>query len=324
MGPSDLYKVVKEIGKFVRNLQTFSAEATSQFETNMESNLQLEEIRKAQAELNDAFSFRRSINVDADTEAFEVNAQSPRGPTPQDVASTTGAMAAVANEDAPASAAAAAPPAKKKIRRRRVKKKKAIVDPGATTMVASDPTTSLANDVPDLSVDDSLSESEKRMMASIEQAQEELRAEEEEEQAQVDEAEHLTKSDEAEGLLENAKRREAYLERLQSKEEEFTEDKLEASEQEANAARFQAQMSGNWNDQILAKEADLTPVAEIMERLAILEEEKMAADQRLQEEFRLREENEEKFYREKRKLLEEAAAKIQAKAYDIEESTTST
>ena len=161
-------------------------------------------------------------------------------------------------------------------------------------------------------------------MASIEQAQEELRAEEEEEQAQVDEAEHLTKSDEAEGLLENAKRREAYLERLQSKEEGFTENKLEASEQEANAARFQAQMSGNWNDQILAKEADLTPVAEIMERLAILEEEKMAADQRLQEEFRLREENEEKFYREKRKLLEEAAAKIQAKAYDIEESTTST
>ena len=321
MGPSDLYKVVKEIGKFVRNLQTFSAEATSQFETNMESNLQLEEIRKAQAELNDAFSFRRSINVDADTEAFEVNAQSPRGPTPQDVASTAGAVAAVANEDAPASAAAAAAPAKKKIRRRRVKKKKA--DPGATTMVASDPTTSLANDVPDLSVDDSLSESEKRMMASIEQAQEELRAEEEE-QAQVDEAEHLTKSDEAEGLLENAKRREAYLERLQSKEEGFTENKLEASEQEANAARFQAQMSGNWNDQILAKEADLTPVAEIMERLAILEEEKMAADQRLQEEFRLREENEEKFYREKRKLLEEAAAKIQAKAYDIEESTTST
>ena len=36
----------------------------------MEGQLQVEEIRKAQRDLNDAFSFRRSINVDQEEEAF--------------------------------------------------------------------------------------------------------------------------------------------------------------------------------------------------------------------------------------------------------------
>jgi hypothetical protein len=52
-----------------------------------------------------------------------------------------------------------------------------------------------------------------------------------------------------------------------------------------------------------------------MERLAILEEEKNAADARLEEEFLLRTELEEKYYREKRNILEEAAAEVQANAY---------
>eukprot|EP00980_Cylindrotheca_fusiformis_P031772 scaffold26938_cov113-Cylindrotheca_fusiformis.AAC.1 len=78
LGPSDLYKVTKEIGKFVQNVRKFSDEATSTLENSMESQLQLEEIRKAQRELNDAFSFRRSINVEEDSNPFEVNAQSPR------------------------------------------------------------------------------------------------------------------------------------------------------------------------------------------------------------------------------------------------------
>lgn len=52
-----------------------------------------------------------------------------------------------------------------------------------------------------------------------------------------------------------------------------------------------------------------------MERLAILEEEKNAATMRIEEEFRLRGELEEKFYKEKRAVLEDAAAMVQADAY---------
>ena len=52
-----------------------------------------------------------------------------------------------------------------------------------------------------------------------------------------------------------------------------------------------------------------------MERLAILEEEKKASDLRLEEEFRMRGEMEEKFYRQKRELLREASAEVQAEAF---------
>ena len=76
LGPSDLYKLVKEIGKFIQNVRNFSTDLSTTFESNMENTLQLEEIRKAQRELNDAFSFRRSINVDEDSEAFSVQAGS--------------------------------------------------------------------------------------------------------------------------------------------------------------------------------------------------------------------------------------------------------
>ena len=88
------------------------------------------------------------------------------------------------------------------------------------------------------------------------------------------------------------------------------------SESKAEEAdRFAAQLSGQWNESILENEDMLSPLAKIMDRLAILEEEKKAATMRLEEEFRMRGELEEKFYRQKRELLEESAAEIQAKAY---------
>ena len=94
MGPSDLYKLVKEVGKFIQNVRTLGNDATKAFESNMESQLELQELRNAQRELNDAFSFRRSINVDAESEAFSTNAQSPR---PQDdLAAPVAATAAAA------------------------------------------------------------------------------------------------------------------------------------------------------------------------------------------------------------------------------------
>lgn len=78
MGPSDLYKLVKEIGKAVQNFRTLSSEASKTLESTMESQLELDEIRKAQRELNDAFSFRRSINVDQDEEAFTTTTTSEK------------------------------------------------------------------------------------------------------------------------------------------------------------------------------------------------------------------------------------------------------
>ncbi|CAJ1955283.1 unnamed protein product [Cylindrotheca closterium] len=288
LGPSDLYKVTKEIGKFVQNVRSFSADATATLENNLESQLQLDEIRKAQRELNDAFSFRRSINVDSDSEAFEVNAKSPRPEEPEPLAASVSAP----NETGTP---------KKKIRRRRVKKKKAVdEEPFSMENVDSN----ITPNVPDLDMDAEMMESEERMMASLSGANEELRNEQMEDDA--------------------AKLRKERMERLQSgsTESEMAEQEMAAEGYDMPSIpdgvaqnRFQAQLNKNWNEQIMSKEDELGPVADIMKRLAILEEEKIAVDKRLQEEFKLREENEERFYREKRQLLEDAAAQFQTEAF---------
>jgi len=285
LGPSDLYKVTKEIGKFVRNIQSFSTQATATFEDTMESQLQLDEIRKAQRELNDAFNFRRSINVDSDSEAFEVNAQSPRPDTPEPLAAT----------------AAATGEPKKRMRRRRVKKKKTEVEqPFSMENVSSE----ITPNVPDLDMDKDMIESEKRMMESLSAAKDELRDEAVKEDA-------------------TAELRAERLERLQgstptddaSLSAEGYDMSVMSEDAAAAQSRFQEQMSGTWNQQIIEKEDDLGPLSDIMKRIAILEEEKVAADNRLKEEFKLREESEEEFYRKKRELLEDAASKIQSDAF---------
>ena len=322
LGPSDLYKLVKEIGKFIQNFRTFTTEATSSLENNLESQLQLEEIRKAQRELNDAFSFRRSINVDESTDPFEVNVQSERP-------ATTGAGAAVAAATAEAEAAttASGEPVKKKKIRRRVKKKQPVVEeeeepfcvPGEVAK-QSDP----VENIPDLdyspesaAIGDRLQASEDAAMKALEEANEELRREQElSEMAEAKQEATMGDSENEEAAL--AKIRQERIERLKNGQPEM--ERLSAEEELAAENRFQQQLNGSWNDQIVAKTEELSPLAQIMDRLAILEEEKNAADMRLQEEFRMREENEEQFYREKRKLLEDAAAEIQASAYASTES----
>lgn len=329
LGPSDLYKLVKEIGKFVQNIRTFATEATDSLETNFESQLQLEEIRKAQRELNEAFSFRRSINVEADSDPFEVNAQSERAGRDYDLSTSTTMAAsatavaegdsAVATTDAAAAPAAVKP--KKKIRRR-VKRKKVeaeVTEPDrvsfesgdAATATATTASTELANNVPDLNLDDQddmeLSQAEDQAFESMRIAQEELKKEQEEEQ-------------------QREKLRAERLERLEGGQPTTTANgssEKDAAALMAEQSRFQQQLSGNWNDQILENGDTLEPLAGVMERLALLEEEKDAADRRLQEEFKLREENEERYYREKRALLEEAAAQIQADAYNLPSLTAS-
>jgi Sec-independent protein translocase protein TatA len=286
LGPSDLYKLTKEIGKFVQNFRTFTSEATATLETNMENQLQLEEIRKAQRELTEAFSFRRSINVDKDTDPFEVNAQSPRLAVEEEITEVAGVTSTLA------------PHKTKKVRR--VKKKKvdfSPIDIDKSSLDAS-ASTNLANNVPDLDLDDPSSDTADRAMESIQAARDKLAKEQE--VATVEEP--------------IAQRHQERLERLQRAGESSPANGQVAM---AEQSRFQQQLSGQWNNQILTNEEKLDPLATIMQRLAVLEEEKVATDLRLQEEFRLREENEERFYREKRQLLDEAAAnaKVQASSY---------
>lgn len=299
LGPSDLYKLVKEVGKFVQNFRTFTTEATASLETNLESQLQLDEIRKAQRELTDAFSFRRSINVDEDMDAFEVNAKSPRMDSTEVAFGTGAATTLVGSGDESSSSEASSTKPKKRIRRRRVKKREpepTLVEdedfgfPSAEELMQGD----VANNVPDLSEEDEIfDESLDAADKALQEANEELRKE-----AMESEAEELRKE---------------RMERL-----EQSMGSQNGEEADAAVNRFQAQLSGNWNDQILEKEDELSPLANIMERLALLEAEKQAADERLQEEFRRREENEEQFYRKKRKLLEEAAAQVQADVYNLD------
>jgi hypothetical protein len=249
----------------------------------MESQLQLEDLRKAQRELNDAFSFRRSINVDEEVAFNEISTTS---------ATETTAAAAAASTETTSSATEGSADNPKKKKKKRVKKKK-VVQP---EMDNFEP-----NVLPDLEMpplDDTLIREEEERAVQHEEEEERMRRRERTKSLQSDTAQLLPEEQEQFGLP-------------------STEQSPEEQE------RFARQLSGNWNDMILANEDKLSPLSKIMERLAILEEEKKAADARLEEEFRLRTGVEEKYYREKRAILEEAAAEVQAKAYvSLDENKT--
>mmetsp|Transcript_28406 Transcript_28406/g.39924 ORF Transcript_28406/g.39924 Transcript_28406/m.39924 type:complete len:372 (-) Transcript_28406:387-1502(-) len=262
LGPSDLYKVVKEVGKFIQNFRTLGTDLTKTVENNFESQLELEEIRKAQRELNDAFSFRRTINTEDEAEAFSTKPEDRPGS-----AGITGAAEPAAAASAAATADGTAP--KKKIRRRVKKTAAPVEEPEPMPMELSMPPAPAPAPAPPVS--ESLSRPQDIPVPELDPWF----------------AENQPEDSKYSGIA-------------------------KAEEQD----RFAAQLSGNWNEQILANEDKLSPLSKIMERLAILEEEKNAADLRLEEEFRLRGELEEKYYREKRDLLEGAAAEVQANAYE--------
>ena len=268
-----------------------SSEASKSFESTMEDQLDLQELRKAQSELNDAFSFRRSINVNQDDAAF----------------SELPPMAQTAEEGTAVAATATASTSdgtqKKKKKRRRVKKKK--VQP-----IEDEP---FVGDIPDLDID--FSEEFKQEMKD----------------------QMMTGGIKEKEMDDAERQRNERLDRLQNGQPSNPPDWYTASETDvenevmsqqisqpspaevaAEQNRFASQLSGNWNDQVLANEDKLSPLAKVMERLAILEEERNASDARLEEEFRLRAENEEKFYRQKRKVLEEASAEIAASTYNFD------
>jgi len=294
LGPTELYKLTKEIGKTLQNFRSLSTEASKSFESTMENQLELDELRKAQRELNEAFSFRRSINTDEVSDFNEVVQQSEA-----EIAETA---AAAAGATGAAAGAAATSPKKRKVKRRRVKKQQEeeVVAAGGE-MAAAGYDVSSGGNVPDLDMSDAFPTEEEKLreermarLAASGGSQEESKPDWFDDRG-LDDLMTTPKADAGDAG-----------------------DDLWGAGQESRAEeqdRFAAQLSGQWNDSILQNEDKLGPLAKIMDRLAILEEEKKAAVLRLEEEFRMRNELEEKFYQQKREALEEAAAEVQAEAY---------
>lgn len=284
LGPSELYKLVKEIGKFVQNFRTLGAEATKSFESTMENQLELTELRKAQRELNDAFSFRRSINTDEGMTAFDENLYKGA----EEVGVAAGAAAAVATEMEDGTAT-------KKKKRLVRRKKKAVVE---ETPLAEE--RDLLTEYPDL---DMLDEPSNGATASTDDS---LRAQR---------MERLGGDSSTTGTQEPdwfTASEEDIASKVLSQQPNNSDPALEAYEKN----RFQSQLSAEaWNKQIMDNEDDLAPLAMVMKRLAILEEEKQAADRRLEEEYQRRMDNEDKYYLEKRRILEESIEEIQTGLY---------
>lgn len=293
LGPSELYKLVKEIGKFIQNFRSLSTEATKQFESTMENQLELTELRKAQNELNEAFSFRRSINTDEAMDAFAENSFSEQAGAA--AAATAAGTAAAASEEEGDGAV------KKKRRLVRRKKKKVVVE-------EEEPLPDLEREIdmeyPDL---DMLDEPSADVQSKIS----------EEDKLRAERMERLSGGSSS-GVDSTATTEPDWF---TASEQEIASEVLNTTPtdpamEQYEKSRFQSQLSAqDWNAQIMANEDALSPLAMVMQRLAILEEEKNAADRRLEEEYERRMENEDKFYLEKRRVLEEAIEDIQRDAY---------
>jgi ribosomal protein L12E/L44/L45/RPP1/RPP2 len=287
-----LYKLTKEIGKFIQNIQTLGSDLSTTLETNMESQLQLEDLRKAQRELTDAFSFRRSINVDDEEEAFATNVSTPRGgksigdvPGVGDVPSEVAAAGAGA---ATAAGAAGAPSKKKKkMRRRKIVKEEPMEGSGEV------PDLDMSDAFPDLPADTPSSDGSS-----------ELTAEEEAVIEQEFGKYTMTDPNPMSEWYDNTMAATA-------KDDSASPEESTAEDQ----SRFQQQLSGTWNDQVLANQDKLSPLASVMELLAVLEQEKIDADKQMEEEFRKRAEIKEVYYKKQRSALENAVTQIQQEAY---------
>lgn len=132
LGPSDLYKLVKEIGKFIQNFRTLGAEAAKSFEGTMENQLELTELRKAQSELNDAFSFRRSINTNEGGDVFESGSFSDNvaaAAAESSAAAVAGGVGTAVASDGTTVKIEEGTTIKKKRRLVRRKKKKVVIEP---------------------------------------------------------------------------------------------------------------------------------------------------------------------------------------------------
>jgi Sec-independent protein translocase protein TatA len=277
LGPSELYKLTKEIGKFITNIRTLGQEATSSFEGAMENQLAIGEIRKAQEELSDAFNFRRSINVEdklVDEPASAVSTLE-REPMVDTLQGGVGGASAVI---------------KKKRRKKRKPAAQPVEDLDMSTGEFEKVTSSIINEP-------FTKASAPGYDANIEETDLDNTFDDQDDVWER----RMKELDEKENVFDKAVGPSTVSPSLGTDEEAMS--------------RFQSQLSVNWNDQIVEKTEELEPLGRVMEQLALLEDQREAAISRIEEEFRRKEETEQEFYTRKRLLLEEAAAQIQAEAY---------
>jgi Sec-independent protein translocase protein TatA len=299
LGPSDLYKLVKEIGKFIQNFRTLGAEATKSFESTMENQLEMTELRKAQAELNEAFSFRRSINTDSDAEAFGGTSFTDNASSASEGSGAIAATAVV-GPAAGATTVEGEDGAVVKKKRRLVRRKKKVVVEKPTEEERE-----IEKEYPDLDILES-DFPESRTVISEEERLRTERLERLGGSTTTSEPDWFKASDEdvASKILDQPAPANPALERYETD-------------------RFKSQLSAEqWNAQIMANEDELAPLSMVMKRLAILEEEKQSADRLLEEEYQKRMDNEDKYYLEKRRVLEEAITDIQEGVYASKDAET--
>ena len=90
----------------------------------------------------------------------------------------------------------------------------------------------------------------------------------------------------------------------------------------AAQSHFQQQLSGNWNEQALAAQDKLEPMAVIMNKIALPEQEKIAAMKQLEEEFEKWKQLKEEYYSKQHKPLKEAAHYMQNAAFRLDSSSS--
>lgn len=314
LGPSDLYKLVKEIGKFIQNIRTLGTDLTKTFETNMNDVVQIEELRKAQRELNDAFSFRRTINVDADSDAFTYQAGSAQQNynSNNNYNSIGSDYNAVLNADGTATAAATAiagpTTTKKKIRRRVLKR------PEPTTTVPDLEMPTWGSPSTEMNTNDSTMSKEE--MDRIER-EFEMYTKIDDDNLNGDFLSSKLRYDDDDDIS----GKEHLLEKNKPTQPQVLQQQTNPIEITAEKNRFQQQLSGNWNQQILNKQDKLEPIAFVMNQIALLEQEKRDAIKRINDEYEQKKQLEQEYYTEKRKLLDAAAIQIQEQAFGL--NTTS-
>ncbi len=269
LGPSELYKLVKEIGKFIQNVRTLGTEAAKSFEGTMEDQLELKELRKAQSELNEAFGFRRSINTSEFRDAFDRTGATMATTTAAatatvatgglDSSNDSGGGTITAGDDEKSSDA---PKRKRRLVRR---KKKVVADetnemdvPSSESERGGYDNTSFALEYPDLDMLDSAADFENNIDNDDDLL---LRAQRLERLQQSSTA--TTETASTTSNQEQEKEDNNMMDWFTASEEDIASKILNQSDNNDNVfekQRFQSQLSADeWNAQIMAREDELSP-----------------------------------------------------------------